>query len=72
MQVTITFKDQTELSAEKNGTCYILPEKPQFPKDLSIITVTEGNNTRIYKMKIFFCVAAPPRKGVTLKPLIFF
>ena len=47
MEAKIIYKDGTEMIVEKNGDCYILPSKPEFPDDLSIVTVEseEGNKT---------------------------
>lgn len=41
--VKIIFNDGTELVAEQNGDCYIVPQKPDFPADLS--TVQAGEKT---------------------------
>ena len=49
MEATIIFKDGTEMAAEKNGTCFILPQKPAFPDDLSEVTVESGEDTRVYR-----------------------
>ena len=48
MEAKITFKDGTELTVEKNSDCYILPEKPDFPDDLSIVTVESEDGYRKY------------------------
>lgn len=40
MEVTITFTDGSEISAELNGSCYITKKKPTFPEDLSEVTIT--------------------------------
>lgn len=40
-KVKIVFSDGTEIVAEQNGTCYIVDEKPEFPTDLSIVTIGE-------------------------------
>ena len=39
--VKIIFSDGTELVATQNGNCYIVDEKPNFPADLSTVTVGE-------------------------------
>ena len=36
-KVTIVFADGTELEVEKNGTCFIVDEEPEFPEDLSVV-----------------------------------
>jgi hypothetical protein len=45
MEAKIIYADGTEMTVEKNGDCYILPAKPVFPANLSIVTVQseEGN-----------------------------
>jgi hypothetical protein len=44
----ITFKDGTVINAEKNGSCFIVDEKPSFPEDLKEITIEgEGGTTEI-------------------------
>jgi hypothetical protein len=37
----IIFNDGTELVAVRNGDCFITAEKPDFPADLSTVTVGE-------------------------------
>ena len=39
--VTIIFADGTELTAQQNGDCFIVAQKPNFPADLSMVTVGE-------------------------------
>ena len=48
MEVTVKFANGEELTAEKNGTCLILDEKPEFPADLSIVTVESEEGVEIY------------------------
>lgn len=45
MEAKIIFKDGTQITAEQNGTCYILNEKPEFPEDMTglIIQKEDGN-----------------------------
>lgn len=40
-KVTIVFSDGLEIQAEQNGNCYIVDEKPDFPADLSVVTIGE-------------------------------
>ena len=49
MEATIRFSDGTEITAEKNGDCFITAEKPDFPEDLSEITVETEEGTRTYE-----------------------
>ena len=48
MEARITFKDGSEMTVEKNGNCYILPTKPEFPADLSIVTVDSDDGVQVY------------------------
>jgi hypothetical protein len=41
-KVTIEFVNGLVLEAEVNGNCYIVDEKPDFPVDLSTVSVTDG------------------------------
>jgi hypothetical protein len=43
----ITFKNGLEIEAEVNGSCYIVDEKPEFPANLSEVTVTASNEEKI-------------------------
>ena len=42
-KVKIIFNDGTELMCDRNGDCYIVDEKPAFPRDLTEVSV-EGTN----------------------------
>jgi hypothetical protein len=44
---TIIFKDGTELSVKKNGTCFILDEKPTFPDDLSVVIIRDEKGENV-------------------------
>ena len=48
MEATIKFKDKTEMTVEKSGDCYILPSKPQFPDDLSVVTIESEDGVKEY------------------------
>ena len=39
MNVTITFANVTEITAERNGDCFITETKPEFPDDLSTVII---------------------------------
>ena len=52
MEALITFADGSELTVEKNGDCYILPTKPDFPDDLSLVTVDGEDGIREYHYAI--------------------
>ena len=45
----IVFKNGTEIEAEVNGSSFIMDTKPEIPADLSEVTITEKDNTRILK-----------------------
>lgn len=50
MEATILFKDGTTLTAEKNGSCLILDEKPTFPEDITGVTVTTEEETEVFRL----------------------
>jgi hypothetical protein len=39
MEAVIRFKNGEMIRAEQNGNCFIVPEVPEFPEDLSEVTV---------------------------------
>lgn len=45
-KVTITFNDGTTLNPDVNGDTYILDEKPDFPIDLTGITIESASGTK--------------------------
>lgn len=59
--VTIKFADGTELSAEQNGSCYIVNEKPDFPTDLSEVTVEGGENASFVNAQVIECASVDGR-----------
>lgn len=46
--VTIIFADGTEISAKKNGDCFIIAKKRAFPEDLSVVTVSGADGDTVY------------------------
>lgn len=48
MEAVIIFKDGSELAVAQNGDCYITATKPEFPDDLSVVTV-HGDEERVYE-----------------------
>lgn len=40
MNVSLLFVDGAEIEADQNGTCFITDTKPNFPDDLSVVTVS--------------------------------
>lgn len=49
MEALITFADGTTLTVEKNGDCYILPQKQPITGDLSHVTVESEDGSREYR-----------------------
>lgn len=45
----IRFKDGTEISAEVNGNNFITTTEPNFPDDMSEVTVVKGNDEEVLK-----------------------
>lgn len=45
--VTIQFPNGTQLTAEQNGSCYIVDTKPAFPDDLSVVEVM-GDEPKVF------------------------
>ena len=45
----IVFQNGMEIEAEENASSLITERKPDFPSDLSIVTVTGANGERVYK-----------------------
>ena len=47
MDVRIIFRDQTEITAEQNGDCFIVSSAPEFPDDLSSVEIVSGEDRRV-------------------------
>ena len=61
MEVKITFNDGTVMTAEQNGSCFIMNEKPELPEDLTNITI-EGEDYRdIADARLIECASADGR-----------
>lgn len=59
---TILFKNGTTLNAEQNGDCLIVSQKPTFPDDLSVVTVTGEAYTHIFRnAKVVDCASVDGR-----------
>ena len=66
MEAKIIFKNGTELTAEVNGNSYILMDEPEFPEDLSVVTVQEnGSNTVFNNVKVQPCASVDGRYWFT-------
>lgn len=60
MEAVIRFKNGDEITAEVNGNSYITAKKPSFPKDLTGITITSGDNvTEIEEGMLVECAVCP-------------
>lgn len=58
----ITFLDGSEIAVEVNGDSFILDEEPEFPDDLSAVTITEGEDTReLWNVKVQECASIDGR-----------
>jgi len=58
MEARIIFKNGVEITAEKNGDCFIVARKPAFPTDLSVVTVTDSDGEKtIRNVQVIECAA---------------
>lgn len=46
---TITFQDGTQITADKNGDCYITTVKPDFPATLGAVLIESEEGTKEYE-----------------------
>jgi len=72
MDIKITFANGSGLDAEVNGNCYITDEKPEFPDDISVVTVTADDPyyNRIYhNAQIIECASTDGRYWFTFREL---
>lgn len=61
-KVRITFKNGMNIEAEENGSSLITDSRPEFPSDLSFVTVTRTDGERIYKdAEIIECASVDGR-----------
>lgn len=62
-RVKIIFLDGTEIEAEKNGSSYIVDEKPGFPNDLSEVSITgsEEGEKVLHNVQIGECASVDGR-----------
>lgn len=62
----IIFNDGTRLQVEQNGTSFILDEKPEFPADLSRVSIVndEGNQV-IENAELVECASVDGRYWFT-------
>lgn len=53
MEAIIRFKNGEMIRAEQNGNCFIVPEVPEFPDDMSEVTVlVDGQETVLHYVMI--------------------
>ena len=61
-KVSITFKNGMKIEAEVNGSSLITDSRPEFPPDLSAVTVTGTDGERIYRdAEIIECASVDNR-----------
>ena len=60
---TITFADNSTLSSDYNGDCFITDEKPDFPDDLSVIEIDRigEEEETLYNAELMECASADGR-----------
>ena len=67
MEAIIKFKNGDEITAEVNGSCYVVDKKPSIPKDLTDVTITEnGQGTTIEDAIFVECASVDNRYWFTL------
>ena len=59
----IKFKDGTSITAEQNGSCYITATKPEFPEDLTEVTV---GDEELHNVRIVECASVDGRYWFTM------
>lgn len=69
-KVKIIFKNGMEIDAEENGGSLITDSKPDFPDDLSSVTVTGDFGERIYKnAEVIECASVDGRYWFTFREI---
>ena len=67
--VIIAFADGTSINAELNGDSYITDTKPDFPDDLSTVTITgPKTNVTIENARIVTCASVDGRFWFAILP----
>lgn len=68
--VTITFSDGTSINAEQNGTSYIVNSKPDFPTDLTEVSVSgEDGDITLANVQIIECASVDSRYWFGMREL---
>ena len=65
--VKIIFNDENYVEAEQNGDCYIVDEKPQFPHDLSNVTIEGEEIVHFDNAKLIECASVDGRYWFAFK-----
>ena len=61
-KVKVIFKNGMEMEAEGNGSSLITDSRPEFPSNLSTVTVTGSDGERIYRdAEIIECASVDGR-----------
>ena len=47
-KATIKFTDGTEIEVDVNGDSFITDTEPEFPDDMAVVEVEQGDNTTFY------------------------
>ena len=70
--VIISWNDGSpELEAEVNGGSFIVSEKPEFPADLSVVTLdySNGNEVTLNNARIIECASVDGRYWFTIQEI---
>lgn len=62
----IVFKDGTVIEAERNGSCFIVDAKPEFPTDLTGIVITGETSGTIDNGNVVECASIDGRYWFTI------
>ena len=70
MKANIGFANGSEITAELNGTCFITDVKPEFPEDLTVVTVTCGDEaSELHNVEIIECASVDGRYWFSFREL---
>ena len=62
MEAKLIFSNEIEMNVEQNGNCFIVNNKPEFPEDLSIITIINKDGTQVlHDVQIIECASIDNR-----------
>lgn len=68
-KVTITFSDGSTVEADVNGNCFIVDEKPVFPKDLSEVSISGEEEQTIHHAEIIEAASTDGRYWFVLREI---